>query len=129
MTRSSTFLALIAALALAVGASTSIATAAPAGSDAGAQATAKKQGKGKACGKKKGKGKAKGPQLPKGIKLPDAENTLDMIDAPMVAITGSLILVDGNPLQNISDIRKVSRVVKDGKVYVPAEIYGELGVE
>ena len=28
----------------------------------------------------------------KGIKLPDAENTLDMIDAPMVGITGSLIL-------------------------------------
>lgn len=38
------------------------------------------------------------------------------------------ILVDGNPLENISDIRKVSRVVKDGKVYVPAEIYRELGV-
>jgi imidazolonepropionase-like amidohydrolase len=39
------------------------------------------------------------------------------------------ILVDGNPLQNISDIRKVSRVVKDGKVYVPGEIYRELGVK
>lgn len=38
------------------------------------------------------------------------------------------ILVDGNPLENISDIRKVSRVVKDGKVYVPAEIYRVLGV-
>ncbi|MFL6247339.1 MAG: amidohydrolase family protein [Thermoanaerobaculia bacterium] len=38
------------------------------------------------------------------------------------------ILVDGNPLGNMSDIRKVSRVVKDGKVFVPAEIYRELGV-
>lgn len=38
------------------------------------------------------------------------------------------IIVDGNPLANMSDIRKVSRVVKDGKVFVPAEIYRELGV-
>src|SRR5262245_6042702 len=33
----------------------------------------------------------------KGVKLPDAENTLDMIDAPMVAISDKIILVDGNP--------------------------------
>src|ERR1700686_3150060 len=33
----------------------------------------------------------------KGVTLPKAENTLDMIDAPIVAITGSQILVDGSP--------------------------------
>ena len=54
------------------------------------------------------------------------EHDLGTIEAGKLA---DFILVDGNPLQNISDIRKVSRVVKDGKVYVPAEIYGELGVE
>jgi biopolymer transport protein ExbD len=51
--------------------------------------------------------------LPKGVKLPDAENTLDMIDAPMVAITGSLILVDGNPAGNtraIEDSKRLQRV-------------------
>src|SRR6478672_6886201 len=32
----------------------------------------------------------------KAVRLPQAENTLDMIDAPIVAITGSAILVDGN---------------------------------
>jgi biopolymer transport protein ExbD len=51
--------------------------------------------------------------MPKGLKLPDAENTLDMIDAPMVAITGSLILVDGNPAGNtraIEDSKRLQRI-------------------
>ena len=39
------------------------------------------------------------------------------------------ILVDGDPLANISDIRKVSLVVKDGLVYRPEELYRELGVQ
>lgn len=39
------------------------------------------------------------------------------------------IIVDGNPLANISDIRRVVRVVKDGNVFEPAEIYRELGVD
>jgi hypothetical protein len=38
------------------------------------------------------------------------------------------ILVDGDPTVNISDIRKVTLVVKDGKVFDPASIYRELGV-
>src|SRR4051812_29127440 len=49
----------------------------------------------------------------KGVKLPDAENTLDMIDAPMVAISGSLILVDGNPSGNtraIEDSKRLQRI-------------------
>lgn len=51
--------------------------------------------------------------IPKGVKLPDAENTLDMIDAPMVGITGSLILVDGNPAGNtraIEDSKRLQRI-------------------
>ena len=38
------------------------------------------------------------------------------------------ILVDGDPTRNISDIRRVVTVVKDGKVFEPREIYGELGI-
>ena len=39
-----------------------------------------------------------------------------------------LILVDGDPTQNISDIRKVSYVLRDGVGFAPAEIYEELGI-
>jgi biopolymer transport protein ExbD len=49
----------------------------------------------------------------KGLKLPDAENTLDMIDAPMVGISGSLILVDGSPAGNtraIEDSKRLQRI-------------------
>ncbi len=49
----------------------------------------------------------------KGVKIPDAENTLDMIDAPMVAVSGSLILVDGNAAGNtraIEDSKRLQRI-------------------
>ena len=39
-----------------------------------------------------------------------------------------VVLVDGNPAANISDIRKTALVVKDGVVYLPSELYAELGV-
>jgi imidazolonepropionase-like amidohydrolase len=39
-----------------------------------------------------------------------------------------VILVDGDPTKNISDIRKTVVVVKDGVLYNPAELYTELGV-
>jgi hypothetical protein len=39
-----------------------------------------------------------------------------------------LILVDGDPTQNISDIRRVSYVLKDGVGFAPAEIYEALGI-
>jgi imidazolonepropionase-like amidohydrolase len=39
-----------------------------------------------------------------------------------------MVLVDGDPTKNISDIRKTSVVVKDGVLYYPKELYSELGV-
>jgi imidazolonepropionase-like amidohydrolase len=39
-----------------------------------------------------------------------------------------MVLIDGNPVANISDIRKTALVVKDGVIYKPAELYTELGV-
>lgn len=38
------------------------------------------------------------------------------------------IIVDGDPTRNISDIRRVVAVVKDGRVFDPKAIYRELGV-
>ena len=49
----------------------------------------------------------------KNISLPKAENTMDMIDAPMVAITGSQVLVDGAPAGNsraIEDSKRLQRI-------------------
>jgi len=49
----------------------------------------------------------------KNVRLPQAENTLDMIDAPIVAITGSAILVDGNAAGNtraIEDSKRLQRI-------------------
>jgi hypothetical protein len=40
-----------------------------------------------------------------------------------------LTLVDGDPVANISDVRKSALVVKDGIVFRPAELYSALGVE
>ena len=39
-----------------------------------------------------------------------------------------LVLVNGNPVDNISDIRKTVWVVKDGVSYKPEELYSALGV-
>ena len=40
-----------------------------------------------------------------------------------------LILIDGDPTQDISSIRNVALVLQDGDAYYPAELYGELGVK
>ena len=40
-----------------------------------------------------------------------------------------LILIDGDPTQNISAVRNVALVLQDGDAYFPAELYGELGVK
>jgi amidohydrolase family protein len=40
-----------------------------------------------------------------------------------------LILIDGDPTQDISAIRNVALVMQDGDAYYPAELWGELGVK
>jgi cytosine/adenosine deaminase-related metal-dependent hydrolase len=40
-----------------------------------------------------------------------------------------LILVDGNPAAKMSDIRRVSLVVKDGNIFEPAALYKNIGVQ
>jgi imidazolonepropionase-like amidohydrolase len=39
-----------------------------------------------------------------------------------------LILVNGNPTERISDVRRVSLVIKDGNVYETAALYKSIGV-
>jgi imidazolonepropionase-like amidohydrolase len=38
-----------------------------------------------------------------------------------------LILVDGNPLQDVRDLRKVSRVIVNGRMYDPARLWESVG--
>ncbi|MFC8668673.1 amidohydrolase family protein [Streptomyces sp. NPDC057199] len=40
----------------------------------------------------------------------------------------SFLLIDGDPLTDISAVRDIRMVVKDGDVYYPQEIYTELGI-
>ncbi len=40
-----------------------------------------------------------------------------------------LILIDGDPTQDISAIRRISLVMKDGVVFYPAEVYEAVGVK
>lgn len=54
-------------------------------------------------------------QLPvdKNVQLPKAENVMDMINAPMVSITGTQIMVDGAPAgstRSIIDANRLQRV-------------------
>jgi len=61
----------------------------------------------------------------KNTKLPSAENVSDMIDSPVIAISGSNILVDGSPagstrpieesgrLQKIDDLHNILKAKKD----------------
>ncbi len=49
----------------------------------------------------------------KGVNLPKAENTLDMIDAPIVAVAASNVMVDGAPAGNtraIEDAKRMQRL-------------------
>jgi hypothetical protein len=40
-----------------------------------------------------------------------------------------LILIDGDPTRDISDVRRISLVMKEGTVYYPAEVYEAVGVK
>ncbi len=55
-------------------------------------------------------------------------NTLDSLGSVEPGKFADLILVDGDPTANISDIRRVSLVMKAGNVYYPAELYEAVGI-
>ncbi len=55
--------------------------------------------------------------LDKNVKLPKAENVQDMIDAPMVAITGTQILVDGHAAGNTRAIEEANRLQRIDELF------------
>jgi hypothetical protein len=46
-----------------------------------------------------------------------------------VGFDADLLLVDGDPTKNISDIRKLALVITQGKAMAPSDLYRKLGVE
>src|SRR3984957_19737384 len=48
--------------------------------------------------------------IAKGLNMPKAEHTIDMIDAPMVAVVGSQLLVDGSPAGNTRAVEETDRM-------------------
>jgi hypothetical protein len=52
----------------------------------------------------------------------------DRLGAVRPGFLADLILVAGNPVANISDIRKVDLVIKDGVILDPAAVYRSIGV-
>lgn len=55
--------------------------------------------------------------IDKNVKLPAAENVLDMVEAPMVAITGTQILVDGTPAGNTRAIEEANRLQRVDELF------------
>lgn len=53
----------------------------------------------------------------KSVRLPKAENTLDMLDAPMVAITGSQILVDGTAAGSTRALEEANRLQRIDELF------------
>jgi hypothetical protein len=53
----------------------------------------------------------------------------DQLGAIEVGKLADMILVDGDPTQDISKIRDISLVMKEGVVYYPSEIYEALGIK
>lgn len=53
----------------------------------------------------------------KNVQLPKAENVLDMTEAPMVAITGTQILVDGVPAGNTRAIEEANRLQRIDELF------------
>lgn len=56
--------------------------------------------------------------------LTGRSNLLGSIEEGKIA---NMILIDGNPLQNIQDIRKIFLTIKEGKIYSPKDIYAAYG--
>ncbi len=52
----------------------------------------------------------------------------DRLGAIRPGMLADVVLIDGNPLENMSDIRKVEIVIKDGVLYNSHEVYGAIGV-
>ena len=54
------------------------------------------------------------------------DNELGSVERGKLA---DIIIIDGNPVSKMSDIRKVETVIKDGVIYKSADIFRSVGVK
>ena len=55
--------------------------------------------------------------------------TLDRLGSVERGKSADLLLIDGDPTADISKIRRIRLVMKEGVAYFPAEVYEALGVQ
>jgi biopolymer transport protein ExbD len=55
--------------------------------------------------------------IDKNVKLPKAENTIDMVDAPMIAVNGSQVLVDGIAAGSTRAIEEAGRLQRIDELF------------
>ena len=55
--------------------------------------------------------------IDKNVKLPKAENTVDMVDAPMIAVNGSQVIVDGTAAGSTRAIEEAGRLQRIDELF------------
>jgi biopolymer transport protein ExbD len=55
--------------------------------------------------------------MDRNVKLPKAENTIDMVDAPMLAINGSQVIVDGTAAGSTRAIEEAGRLQRVDELF------------
>lgn len=55
--------------------------------------------------------------IDKNVKLPKAENTVDMVDAPMIAINGNQVVVDGTAAGSTRAIEEAGRMQRVDELF------------
>lgn len=66
-----------------------------------------------------------GAACPMSGAIPASAERLGTLEVGKLA---DIVLIDGDPLTDMSDIRNVTLTVKDGTIFDPAEMYQAIGV-
>ena len=63
------------------------------------------------------------------IKSAELTGVSELYGSIEVGKKADLILIDGNPLENISNIRNVEWTMKEGKLFYAKELYNSVGIK
>jgi hypothetical protein len=60
---------------------------------------------------------------------PELTGVSELYGSIEVGKKADLVLIDGNPLENISNIRNVEWTMKEGKLFYAQELYNSMGIK